>query len=148
MYVSTLLLSSNTPEEGIGPHYRWLWTTMWLLGFELRTSGRAVRALNHWAISPTWIIDFAQHILEIVLAHSKISRRTEVYGVRSYWYLELSIFLPVEYSLPGSPTVGIIHIPQETQVSSWHHHVRRGLMWGSLLSGLFLTTFPSGGWSL
>jgi len=26
--------------------------TMWLLGFELRTSGRAVGALNHWAISP------------------------------------------------------------------------------------------------
>jgi hypothetical protein len=25
---------------------------MWLLGFELRTSGRAVGALNHWAISP------------------------------------------------------------------------------------------------
>jgi len=29
-----------------------LWTTMWLLGFELRTSGRAVSALNYWAISP------------------------------------------------------------------------------------------------
>ena len=25
---------------------------MWLLGIELRTSGRAVNALNHWAISP------------------------------------------------------------------------------------------------
>jgi hypothetical protein len=25
---------------------------MWLLGFELRTSGRADSALNHWAISP------------------------------------------------------------------------------------------------
>ena len=25
---------------------------MWLLGFELRTSQRAVNALNHWAISP------------------------------------------------------------------------------------------------
>jgi hypothetical protein len=33
-------------------YYRWLWATMWLLGFELRTSGRAVNALNHWAISP------------------------------------------------------------------------------------------------
>jgi hypothetical protein len=32
--------------------YRWLWTTMWLLGIELRTSGRAVSVLNHWAISP------------------------------------------------------------------------------------------------
>jgi hypothetical protein len=28
-----------------------LWATMWLLGFELMTSGRAVSALNQWAIS-------------------------------------------------------------------------------------------------
>jgi hypothetical protein len=34
------------------PYYRWLWATMWLLGIELRTSGRAVSALNHWDISP------------------------------------------------------------------------------------------------
>jgi len=52
IYVSTLSLSSDTPEEGIRFCYRWLWSTMWLLGFELRTSGRAVSALNHWAISP------------------------------------------------------------------------------------------------
>ena len=53
MYMSTLQLSLDTPEEGIRSHYRWLWATMWLLGIELRTSGRAaVSALNHWAISP------------------------------------------------------------------------------------------------
>jgi hypothetical protein len=46
MYMSTLLLSSDTPEEGIGSHYRWLWATIWLLGIELRTSGRSVSALN------------------------------------------------------------------------------------------------------
>jgi len=51
-YRSTLLLSSDTPEEGIRSHYRWLWATMSLLGFELRTSGRADSALNCWAISP------------------------------------------------------------------------------------------------
>jgi hypothetical protein len=39
-------------EEGTGSHYRWLWATMWLLGIELRTSGRAVGALNRRAISP------------------------------------------------------------------------------------------------
>jgi hypothetical protein len=50
MYVSTLLLSSDTPEEGIGSHYRWLWATM--LGTELRTFGRTVSALNRWAIAP------------------------------------------------------------------------------------------------
>jgi hypothetical protein len=52
--VSTLQLSSDSPEGGIRSHYRWLWATMWLLGFELRTSRRAVGvgALNCWAISP------------------------------------------------------------------------------------------------
>jgi hypothetical protein len=52
MYVSTLLLFSDTPEEGIKSHYRWLWATMGLLGIELRTPRRAVSALKHWAISP------------------------------------------------------------------------------------------------
>ena len=42
LYVSTLLLSSDTPEEGVRTHYGWLWATMWLLWFELRTFGRAV----------------------------------------------------------------------------------------------------------
>lgn len=46
MYMSTLWLSSDTPEEGVRSHYRWLCATMWLLGIELRTSGRAVSALN------------------------------------------------------------------------------------------------------
>jgi hypothetical protein len=31
-------LSSDTQEEGIGSHYRWLCATMRLLGIELRTS--------------------------------------------------------------------------------------------------------------
>jgi len=52
--VNTLQQSLDTPEENIGSHYRWLWATMWLLGIELRTSGRAVSALNHWAISPAF----------------------------------------------------------------------------------------------
>jgi hypothetical protein len=51
-FMSTLSLSSDTPEKGIGSHYRWLWATMWLLGIELRTSGRAASAFNRWAISP------------------------------------------------------------------------------------------------
>jgi hypothetical protein len=51
MYMSTLFLSSDTLEEGIRSHYRWLWATMWLLGIELRTSGKAVSALNCGAIS-------------------------------------------------------------------------------------------------
>jgi hypothetical protein len=38
MYVSTLYLPSDSPEEGIRSHYRWLWATMWLLGIELTWS--------------------------------------------------------------------------------------------------------------
>ena len=44
IYIFILCMSdlfSCTPEEGIGFHYRWLWTTVWLLGIELRTFGRA-----------------------------------------------------------------------------------------------------------
>ena len=52
MHVRALSFSSDTPEEGIRSHYRWLGATMWLLGIELRTSGRAAKALNRWAISP------------------------------------------------------------------------------------------------
>ena len=44
--MSTLLLSSDTRR---GHQIPW---QMWLLGFELRTSRRAVTALNCWAISP------------------------------------------------------------------------------------------------
>ena len=51
LYVSTLYLSSDTLEEGIRSHYRCLWDTMWLLGIELRTSGKGVSAFNHWVIS-------------------------------------------------------------------------------------------------
>jgi hypothetical protein len=42
----TLSLSSDTPMEDIRFHYRWLWaTTMWLLGIELKTSGRTASVL-------------------------------------------------------------------------------------------------------
>ena len=46
-------------EEGIRFHYGWLWATMWLLGFELRTFRRAVGCLNNWAISPTPSVVFS-----------------------------------------------------------------------------------------
>ena len=52
IYMSTPLLSSDPPEEGIKSDYRWLWATMWLLKIELRISGRTISALNRWAISP------------------------------------------------------------------------------------------------
>ena len=58
LYLSSLSLSSDTLEEGARSHYRWLWATMWLLGFEFRTFGRAVSALTRWVISPTPITMF------------------------------------------------------------------------------------------
>jgi len=62
--MSTLQLSSHIQ---VGSHYRWLWATMWLLGFELRTSGRAVSALNLWAISPTCLSSFLSLSLPLSL---------------------------------------------------------------------------------
>jgi len=59
MYVSTHHCCLQThPKSASDAYYRWLWATMWLLGIELRTSGKAVSALNHWAISPApyWVI--------------------------------------------------------------------------------------------
>ena len=57
--MSTFLLSSDTPEGALDAitdpshyrshyrsHYGWFQATMWLLGIELRTSGRAASALN------------------------------------------------------------------------------------------------------
>jgi hypothetical protein len=60
LYVSTLKLSSDTPEEGARSRYGWLWATMWLLGFELLTFGRAVGCsypLSHLT-SPTIFIKY------------------------------------------------------------------------------------------
>jgi hypothetical protein len=36
-------------KRASAPNYRWLWATMWLLGFEPRTSRRTVSALNNWS---------------------------------------------------------------------------------------------------
>ena len=50
VYEYAIFTYTCIPEMGIRPNYRWL--SMWLLGIELRTLGRAASALNHWAISP------------------------------------------------------------------------------------------------
>jgi len=55
------------PEEGTRPHYRWLWATMWLLGIEVRTPGRAVSALNHWAISPAQCFWFLRQSISLTV---------------------------------------------------------------------------------
>ena len=85
IYVSTpLSLSSDTPEEGIRSSYRCLWATMWMLWIELRTSGRAISALNHWVISPVRFHYFwcsGRSRRHIVLEGSRSL------GVIPHWYL-------------------------------------------------------------
>jgi len=57
IYECFICIYTCMPEEGIRSLYRWLWATVWLLGIELRTSGRAVSALNRWTISPALVIE-------------------------------------------------------------------------------------------
>ena len=42
VYQCSVCMCTCVPEEGTRSHYRWLRATMWLIGIELRTSGRAV----------------------------------------------------------------------------------------------------------
>ena len=53
MWVQWCCLQTHQ-KRASDPHYRWLWAIMWFLGIELRIYGRAVSALNCWAISPAW----------------------------------------------------------------------------------------------
>lgn len=43
-------VTRSLPQEGIISHSRWLWSTMWLLGFELRNFEKAGNTLKHWDI--------------------------------------------------------------------------------------------------
>lgn len=52
VYMSALYACMTLHQKRIRSRCRWLWATMWLLGLELRSSGRAACTLNHWAISP------------------------------------------------------------------------------------------------
>jgi hypothetical protein len=47
MYEYPVCIYTCMQEESIRPLYRWV------MGTELKTSGRTVSFLNHWAISPT-----------------------------------------------------------------------------------------------
>ena len=64
-------------QKSIRSCFRWLWLTMWLLGMEPKTTERAARALNCWAISParlfsvclllniSWLLWYTIRILDI-----------------------------------------------------------------------------------
>lgn len=53
---STCIWYLLKPEEGVRSPWNWIYrlllATIWMLGAELKSSGRsAMNALNHWAIS-------------------------------------------------------------------------------------------------
>jgi hypothetical protein len=90
LYVSTLKLSSDAPEEGIGSHYRWwLCATTWLLGFELRTSGRAVSALNRLShlssshFGPCLLQPLIQFLISCI--HTKKKKQQKKAGKTAQW---------------------------------------------------------------
>ena len=66
------MYTPDTPEEGGRSHYGWLRATMWLLGFELGTFGRAVSALNRSLSHPAPSDDF--RILLFFLFHSELKK--------------------------------------------------------------------------
>ena len=49
IYECSVWMFTCTPEESIRSLYSWSWNIMWLLGNDLRTSGRTVSTLNPWA---------------------------------------------------------------------------------------------------
>jgi hypothetical protein len=104
IYMSTLLLSSDTLEEGIRTHYRWLWATMWLLGIELRTSGRAVIALHLWAISPA-PFPFTFNILIFISSHSTMSATSPSSHINTHYNQECVFSIIIAISIPMSITI-------------------------------------------
>ena len=77
IYYLYIYTHMHTYTVAVFRHTRWghriplqmVWVTMWLLGVELRTSGRAVSALNHWAISPALTKTFNVVIANLCLAY-------------------------------------------------------------------------------
>jgi hypothetical protein len=83
-------MSSDTLEEGVKSHYGWLWATMWLLGFELRTFGRAASALNHRAISPA----------------QNTSAKGPIYGKTRRWENTFHSLTSDRFGMMGEKTAG------------------------------------------
>jgi hypothetical protein len=102
MYMSTRSLSSCTPEEGVRSHYRWLWATMWLLGIELRTSGRAVGAFNRWAISPAPITTFLGPSIQNTSCYYILFYK-DFFKLFIFIYLHFKCYPPSGFPLCKSP---------------------------------------------
>ena len=75
---------TQTPEEGIRSHYRWLWATLLKLGIELRMSGGAASSLSGWTISPAPLCCFLLGYL-VPVTDEKVAKTL---GYHSLWSLK------------------------------------------------------------
>ena len=77
MYMSTLQPSSDTPEDDIESHTDG-GEPLWLLGIELRPSGRAAISLNCWAISPPPLFSLSWPKTPQWCLHYQLSYKTQI----------------------------------------------------------------------
>ena len=100
MWVHCCCLQTHQ-KRVLNPHYRWLWATMWLLRIKLRTSGRAVSALNRWAIS------LALFLLLIPRPMTPQNRRrNESVGIYTFKFLHCNSPSPNSASTPCGMVLG------------------------------------------
>ena len=105
----------------------WLWATMWLLGFELRTSVSAGSFLNHWAISPAQKGYFFKQILltnnsfmwlvflQLIEKLSKMLSKVVVHAFNpSTWETEAGRFMSLRPAWPTKWVPGQPGLPRET----------------------------------
>lgn len=113
VYEWSICMSTCMTEEGIRFHYIWLWATTWLLGIELRISGRTTSAFNHWAISSPWfwhlecnmplrsslVNSFVGFLCFFLLDLGNILSCGFMHGVREYHFIIWAIDTPVVYCI-------------------------------------------------
>ncbi len=112
----TIAVFRHTRRGHLRSHYGWLWATMQLLRFELRTFGRKVGVLNCCAISPApfiQILDSPSHVVRDL--HTAWKLHTE--GGRCLAPIKISI---VHYKQKRQlPVHDKINPTTSTWVSSW-----------------------------
>jgi hypothetical protein len=120
IYLSTLPLSSDTPEECIRSHYRWLWATMVAGNWTQDLSGRAVSALNCWAISPALAQCFLPPISPQIFIRYFLHLHFKCYPESPlYPHPTLLPYPPTPTSWPWhSPVLGHIKIARPRGLSS------------------------------
>ena len=149
--VSTVSLPSDRPEEDIRSHYRWLWASMWLLGIELRTFGRAVLTTepslqhqNTFLRSYYWWLPFIQVWINLNISCFGLNWISWWLARQFYFFfLNIYLFIICKY------TVAVLrHSRRGSQILLWmvvSHHVVAGIWTPDLRksSRVLLPTEPS-----